>query len=225
MGMLVVVAGANALQAFASTGPPPFIGQGDPIRLSLNPKHWVWAREELEGPVSWRGSWTIPQPDPTSGGTAAGTTPDADPAHGPLANLPVLQISGWERISAALDGRLTDLAFDSAAGGSSFEFIETWSGFFEVQSTAMREADGTASLSSASILPLKPPGASVARPVTLPSGRERLATRPRPTGSANATNTIGVVDVAAFAARAGCGANATMRSGFAARSSATIPGK
>ena len=38
-------------------------------------------------------------------------------------------------------------------------------------------------------------------PVTLPPGRARLAIRPTPIGSATDTMTIGVVEVAAFAAR------------------------
>ncbi len=104
MALLVVLTGANAVQAFASTGPPPYFGQGDPIRLSWNPRHWVWSQEEATGAISWRGSWTIPAPDP------AHLEVDADPAHGPLTGLPRLDIVGWERIGAALDGKLTGLA-------------------------------------------------------------------------------------------------------------------
>ena len=43
------------------------------------------------------------------------------------------------------------------------------------------------------------------RPVTLPPGRAKLATRPLPTGSRPATNTIGMVVVAALAASAAGG--------------------
>ncbi len=104
----LLVAAANALQAFVTTGPPPFIGQSDPLRFSLNPRHWVWMNhEEIEGRISLRGSWTIPRPDP------ANITADPDPSHGPLANPPVLAVQGWERIGPALDGRLTDLALGS----------------------------------------------------------------------------------------------------------------
>lgn len=105
MGLLVVMATANALQAFASTGPPPNIGQGDPVRLSWNPRRWVRSNEEIEGAISWRGAWTIPKPDPFAA--------DPNPAHGPFANLPVLPIQRWLRIGARLDGQLTDLAIDS----------------------------------------------------------------------------------------------------------------
>ena len=108
MGLCVVMAAANALQALVTTGPPPFIGQGDPVRLSLNPRHWVWSLEELRGRISWRGSWTIPAPNPDAA--------DPDPAHGPLDNLPSLPVLGWERIGAPLDGTLGDLARDLATG-------------------------------------------------------------------------------------------------------------
>ncbi len=106
--LFVIVVGANALQAIVTTGPPPFIGQADPVRFTLNPRHWVWMMEELEGRVSLRGSWTIPRPDPEAA--------DPDPTHGPLAALPALPVLGWERIGPPLHGRLTDLARDSASG-------------------------------------------------------------------------------------------------------------
>jgi len=109
MGLFVVVVAANALQAFASTGPPPWFGQGDPVRLSLNPKHWVWSFEELEPYyVSLRGSWTIPTPDASA--------VDPEPAHGPLSGLPSIAISGWEKIGVPLNGALSGLARDSASG-------------------------------------------------------------------------------------------------------------
>lgn len=108
MGLLVVLAGANAVQAFVSTGPPPFLGQGDPVRLSLNPRHWVWSLGELEGPIGWRGSWAVPEPDPS-------VAADPDPANGPLAGLPTLPVQRWERVTAPLDGILTGLATAEAS--------------------------------------------------------------------------------------------------------------
>ena len=119
-GLFVVVVAANALQAFASTGPPPYIGQGDPVRLSLNPRHWVWMNEELRGRLSVRGSWTIPAPDP------ADMTADPDPTHGPLEGLPSLPIARWERITAPLNGTLTGLASRSPSlEGSGEEAMRT----------------------------------------------------------------------------------------------------
>jgi hypothetical protein len=111
MGLFLLVVGANALQAFVTTGPPPFMGQADPLRFSWNPRHWVWlAEDELQGPISLRGSWTIPVPD------AASVDAETDPAQGPLADLPELTVQAWEQVDASLDGRLTDLARDPRTG-------------------------------------------------------------------------------------------------------------
>lgn len=110
LGLFLVVVGANAFQALVSTGPPPFIGQADPLRFSLNPRHWVWGWEEIEGRISLRGSWTVPRPDPTAADA------DPDPAHGPLKDLPSLVVTGWERVGVPLEGALTDLARDPATG-------------------------------------------------------------------------------------------------------------
>jgi len=109
MGLFVIVVAANALQAFVSTGPPPFIGQGDPVRLSLNPRHWVWSLGELQPAyVSLRGSWDIPRPDATA--------VDPDPARGPLASLPTLPVTAWEEVGIPLQGSLSGLARDPGTG-------------------------------------------------------------------------------------------------------------
>jgi disulfide bond formation protein DsbB len=108
MGLFMVVVGANAFQAFASTGPPPFIGQSDPVRFSLNPRHWVRSNEETEGRISWRGSWSVAPPDLAA--------LDPDPAKGPLAELPALPVRRWLRVGAALAGVPSDLAWDPVAG-------------------------------------------------------------------------------------------------------------
>jgi hypothetical protein len=68
-------------------------------------------------------------------------------------------------------------------------------------SSAMVAAAGTRSTSSSNRFASKGPVSKVT-PVMLPSGRLRLATRPAFTGSAPTSNTIGIVEVAAFAARA-----------------------
>jgi len=129
MGLFVVIVAANALQAFASTGPPPWFGQGDPVRLSLNPKHWVWSFEELDPPyISLRGSWTIPAPNPAAA--------DPDPAHGPLAALPTLVVSSWERVGTPLNGALSGLARDSAT--ARFLIITDHFGVYLLDSTLAR---------------------------------------------------------------------------------------
>jgi len=110
-GFFVAVMGATALQAFITTGPPPFMGQADPVRFSWNPARWLWLPDdELEGAVSLRGSWTVPAPDP------ALVRADPDPATGPLGALPILSVIRWEEVTAPLQGRLTDLAVDPGSG-------------------------------------------------------------------------------------------------------------
>ncbi|MBT8337611.1 MAG: disulfide bond formation protein B, partial [Gemmatimonadetes bacterium] len=109
MGLLVVLTAANALQAFISTGPPPYIGQADPVRLSLDPARWVWSTGELDGALSWRGSWSIPEPD------ASAVNPD--PADGPLAALVTLAPIRWESVTSEVEGALTGFAWVDAMGG------------------------------------------------------------------------------------------------------------
>src|SRR6516225_1019691 len=58
--------------------------------------------------------------------------------------------------------------------------------------TATRVTVGASSLSSSSHLALIP-NSNCVKPLALPSGRPRLATRPAPTGSVALTNTIGTL--------------------------------
>ena len=102
---LVSVAG-NVVQAFAATGPPPFMGQGDPVRFSFNPKHWVWSLEEWKtGSISWRGSWGIEKPDTES--------LDIDPQQGPLVGLQPLPVSRRLTVGATLNGGITGAAYEA----------------------------------------------------------------------------------------------------------------
>jgi disulfide bond formation protein DsbB len=111
MGLFIVVVAANAVQAFVSTGPPPYIGQADPVRLSLDPRYWVWSMDELQPPrISLRGAWDIPDP------RKAAAAVDTDPAGGPLASLPELPVLGWEGLDVPLEGTLSGLARDAATG-------------------------------------------------------------------------------------------------------------
>jgi disulfide bond formation protein DsbB len=109
VAFMVVVAG-NVVQAFASTGPPPYMGQSDPIRFSFNPKYWHWSLEEWKPPlkVAFRGRWAVEKPDVTRAAT--------DPAAGPLGTLPALAVKERRPLALALNGAPTDLAFDAATG-------------------------------------------------------------------------------------------------------------
>jgi disulfide bond formation protein DsbB len=105
-GAFLVVVGANIVQAFASTGPPPFMGQSDPIRFSFNPANWHWSLEEWNpSRVSLRGRWAVDTPDLA---TVVG-----DPAAGPLVNLPPLAVKERRPLTLVLDGSPTDLAYDA----------------------------------------------------------------------------------------------------------------
>lgn len=106
--VFLIVLGGNIVQSFASTGPPPFMGQSDPVRFSFHPKNWVWSLEEwdVRTPITWRGRWAVERP----GAEALPTSPVA----GPIANLPVLSVK--RRLPLSLPVRLpvTDLAYDPA---------------------------------------------------------------------------------------------------------------
>jgi len=108
MGVFLVVIAGNIVQAFASTGPPPYMGQGDPVRFSFQPKNWVWSLEEWAWapPVTLRGRWSIEKPDAAS--------VSGDPGAGPLADLPVLPVKEKRKLAVPLRGTVTDLAYDAA---------------------------------------------------------------------------------------------------------------
>ncbi len=100
-----IVVGANIFQAVTSTGPPPFMGQSDPVRYSFNPKRWVWSLEEWEPyPISFRGRWAIDKPSIS--------TLDSDPRRGPLANLREIRVKKHETLSLNLNGDVTDIAYN-----------------------------------------------------------------------------------------------------------------
>jgi len=108
-GAFIVVVAGNAVQAFVSTGPPPFMGQSDPIRFTFNPKYWHWSLEEWKpAKLGLRGRWAVDKPD-----LALAV---ADPAAGPLGVRPPLVVKERRPLTLALDGAPTDLAFDDASG-------------------------------------------------------------------------------------------------------------
>ncbi len=124
---LVVIAG-NIVQAFASTGPPPYAGQGDPIRFSFNPRHWVWSLDEWTAlPITLRGRWAVEKP-------SVAALP-GDPGSGPLTGLQVLAIREKRRVAVPLRGTATDLAYD--AGTDRF-LITTQSGIYLLDGTLSR---------------------------------------------------------------------------------------
>ncbi len=124
---LVVIAG-NIVQAFASTGPPPFVGQSDPVRFSFNPRNWVWSMGEFESArISLRGRWAIEKPDVAS--------VDPDPRTGPAHGVVQLTVAERRRLQLPLRGTPTGLAYD--AGTDRF-LITTQSGVYLTNGTLDR---------------------------------------------------------------------------------------
>jgi hypothetical protein len=83
---------------------------------------------------------------------------------------------------------------------------------FGFASRAIIPARGTSSDSSSSRLAVIPSSPSWLTPVRLPPGRARLAISPSLTGSPPCLKTIGIVEVALFAANAEGGVGATIKS-------------
>src|SRR5262249_10506452 len=96
----------------------------------------------------------------------------------------------------------------------------TWDGWVGLSDmrTAMSLAFGTTACRNSTPLTIRS-ASKLVTPVTLPPGRARLSTSPKPTGSAGRTMTIGMVAVARLAARTAGVVSATMTSGFSATSS------
>ncbi|WP_028116883.1 disulfide bond formation protein B [Ferrimonas senticii] len=61
----LVIIGFNIVQAFTQTGPFPFIGQSDPVRMSFNPETIIWSTSKWPAfdKGSVRGAYSIAKPD------------------------------------------------------------------------------------------------------------------------------------------------------------------
>ncbi len=128
MGIFLVVIAGNIVQAFASTGPPPFAGQGDPLRFTYNPRNWVWSLDEWSpAPITLRGRWDVEKP--------AIPETQGDPGEGPLAGLQTLAVKEQRRIGVPLRGTVTDLAYD--AGTDRF-LVSTQNGVYILDSSLTR---------------------------------------------------------------------------------------
>ena len=102
---LVVIAG-TLLQAITSTGPPPFVGQSDPVRFSFRPSTWVWSLDEFSSaPISLRGRWAVETPD--------ATRVDPSPSSA-LGSLPLLTLADRKPLPFAVNGVPTGLAYDAS---------------------------------------------------------------------------------------------------------------
>ncbi|WP_297573752.1 disulfide bond formation protein B [uncultured Campylobacter sp.] len=79
---------SNVFQAFVSTGIPPYYGQGDPVRFSLNPKYIIWDKNGYKNhfkTISFLGKRDVKAPDYAfSPATKLGINFDNNPQNSPI---------------------------------------------------------------------------------------------------------------------------------------------
>ena len=109
------------------------------------------------------------------------------------------RLEGGRDILGSPDFQSGDLEAERAGRRLNLAHLQHGSGLPTLAMIANRRRPGMTSRKSSSRLPARSVDWSD-RPVTLPPGRARLATRPVPTGSPPSAKTIGMTDVACFAA-------------------------
>lgn len=104
--IVTLIIASNVFQAFVSTGIPPYAGQGDPVRFSLNPKYIIWSTDYWNGKFSsfsFLGPRDVKAPDyafaPAS--SKLGITFDNNSANAPLNVDKTLKIIGEQKIDFA----------------------------------------------------------------------------------------------------------------------------
>lgn len=108
-----IVVASNIVQAFISTGPPPFWGQGDPVRYSWDPKYTIWSSEgwnDMRAPTNFLGKRDVNFPD-------LGLSPtkdfefNNDYKNSPLNIEKELKFDGFKEISLNLNSPISDLNY------------------------------------------------------------------------------------------------------------------
>ena len=100
-----IIVASNVFQAFVSTGIPPYVGQGDPVRFSLNPKYIIWSTDGWKGlwqNISFLGKRDVKAPDYAfeSASEKLGIVFDNDSQNAPFAKIDEnLQITSKQNIS------------------------------------------------------------------------------------------------------------------------------
>ncbi|WRF43139.1 disulfide bond formation protein B [Helicobacter pylori] len=104
-----IVVGSNAVQAFISTGPLPYVGQSSPVRFSWNLKESVWSMENWNRlfPRSVLGIRDVGEPLKLSA-----LPKDNDYERSPLEITKALEIGKKEELFLKLNGAITDLSFN-----------------------------------------------------------------------------------------------------------------
>ncbi|EAU01029.1 disulfide bond formation protein B [Campylobacter curvus] len=124
-----LIIASNVFQAFVSTGVPPYYGQGDPVRFTLDSKYIIWSDEGYKNHwknISFLGKRDVKAPDYAFAPASAelGVKFDNDPKNAPLNTDKSLTIVSKNEIG--IDKPLNSLALING------EFVASskWQVFF-----------------------------------------------------------------------------------------------
>lgn len=59
----IVIVSLNALQAYITSGYPPYLASSTPARMSLDPAKWFWEKDHWNSELDWRFDWNPELPD------------------------------------------------------------------------------------------------------------------------------------------------------------------
>ncbi|MGL4476546.1 MAG: disulfide bond formation protein B [Shewanella sp.] len=115
---LVIIA-FNIVQAFTQTGPFPFIGQSDPVRMSFNSDNIIWSTANWPSPskLSVRGAYTIEKPDFAAMTSDMTTKMNSDKS-----------VSASQQLSlpAAIEGVVTGISYQASSGLYALVTSDNW---------------------------------------------------------------------------------------------------
>ncbi|TKX29580.1 disulfide bond formation protein B [Campylobacter sp. MIT 12-5580] len=121
-----IIVASNVVQAFISTGIPPYTGQGDPVRFSLNPKFIIWSTDGWNGKFngfSVLGKRDVKAPDYAFAPNEAklGITFSNDSNNAPVAIDEALNVSKEQKIDFAKPLNTLALINNEFVASSKFE--------------------------------------------------------------------------------------------------------
>ncbi|WP_169784552.1 disulfide bond formation protein B [Campylobacter curvus] len=61
--VFIAIVGANCVQAFVTSGPPPYLGSSTPPRMSFDAGKWFWEKDHWNSALDFRFDWNPELPD------------------------------------------------------------------------------------------------------------------------------------------------------------------
>ncbi|MDL0089810.1 disulfide bond formation protein B [Campylobacter gastrosuis] len=61
--VFLIIVGANCIQAFITSGPPPYFGSSTPPRMSMDTSKWFWEMDHWQSGLDFRFDWNPELPD------------------------------------------------------------------------------------------------------------------------------------------------------------------